>query len=171
MVVMDGVTSSSRNQSASVRCTGNGGSFEDIRITAVKIGSLTTFDNSGMPHTQGTGTPKAYFRAADAPISLTNANNTLAGGFVIGPGKWMFLAKAQVSGGPIGCQLRTISDYDRSELDPAGHIATAVVHTAAAGEFVHLDCMAPNATSMHPEIIRGAHVTGFLLGSLQNVGL
>ena len=177
MAVMDGVSSASRVRDAAVNCTGKSThptSISDqrgpLRITAVKLGTLVTYDSDGIPHGVGSGAPTAMFKT-EAAGSLVNATNMTLGFIDVGAGNWMAFAKAEFQGEEAACQLETASDFDRSEEHPWGDVAAQVVHVATSGETFRFRCVAPGATSSNPAQFRAIHLTAFRLGSLQNVAM
>jgi hypothetical protein len=174
MVVMDGVVSSSNPQVAKVDCTGRSEyppyyseqAVSDVRITAVKLGTLVTYDQDGYPHVQGSGTPKAVYRAFDAR-SLTNTATLIFGRLDLEAGRWMALAKA------VDARLDAGSDFDISVVSHTKYrdFPAEVVHQFASLGYVAFSFHAPYATSGDPVLIRAIHITAFKLGSLQNVAL
>jgi hypothetical protein len=182
MIVMDGVMSSSDPQVAKVVCTGrtewpdpffyDPQYVSDVRITAIKLGTLVTYDHDGYPHVQGSGTPKAVYRAFDAR-SLTNTATLILGRLDLEAGRWMTLAKAEADDTPVDATLDAGSDFDISVVDDTEFkdLPAEVVHQFASLGYVAFSFHAPDATTGDPVLIRAIHITAFKLGSLQNVAL
>jgi hypothetical protein len=147
--------------------------IRDVRISAVKLGTLTTFDKRGLAHAHGSGTPKAAFRAV-SERTLSSHQWMDVAWLDVGAGKWMVLAKAQVaSSSAVTCQLTAFPDYDQSATSAFSELALpfGVVHTFAAPGRVRLRCIAPELPIGDSELIRAIRLTAFQLGSLQNVPL
>jgi hypothetical protein len=181
VIVMDTAVWSTNNIKINVTCHGfqSAGDYttnefvRDVRISAVKLGTLTTFDNRGRAYDHGSGQPKAWFKAV-GPRYLSSRQWMDVAWLDVGAGKWMVLAKAQVaSGTAVTCQLTASSDYDQSATSTFSELALpfGVVHTFAAPGRVRLRCIAPDVATGDSELIRAIRLTAFQLGSLQNVPL
>ena len=146
-------------------------SVKNIRVTALKVGTLTMLDNG---HAFGTTVPKVRYATSQATFFSINSSWTPTNPLLdVAAGDWMFMAKANISGvAPlIACELRALPDYDRSAMGGNGDITMPfeLVHHFAASGSTRVYCQALSAT---PTPVAGTiHIAGFRLGSVTNVAL
>lgn len=193
VVDLQTATSLARGQSVKVTCevedmsTGHGGgAYElgasEIRITAVKLGTLVTFDADDDPVAHGSGLPKAYYESAPKQKLSTSLWSTVAH-VDLEPGRWMAFSRAQLGypaplsdwyfNGHLQCQLIAGSDYDQSHVEDGltPSLPLAVVHRFADDGRIRLSCSADDAKANDPAEITAIRITVFKLGSLSNVAL
>jgi hypothetical protein len=153
----------------------------DVRITAVKLGTLVTFDGDGNAITHGSGLPKAYFKKAPKYV-LSSAQPANVAWVDVEPGRWMAFSRAQLGSavsnpwyfhGHLQCQLIAVPDYDQSHVErrETPGLPLAVVHRFSEGGRVKLRCGADDAEPINPTAITAIRVIAFKLGSLQNLAL
>jgi len=146
-------------------------SVRNVRMTAVRVGTLTLLDSA---HSFGTATPRVRYATSQEvfyTISSSWAGTTPV--LDVAAGDWMFMAKANISGiAPlIACELRALPDYDRSAMGGNGDITMPfeLVHHFASAGSTRVYCQALSAT---PTPVAGTiHIAAFRLGSVTNVAL
>jgi hypothetical protein len=143
-----------------------------IRVTALSLGTLVTYDRYGNAVSLGTGTPKAL-HVAPAPRAITRQTWFPIASLDLSQGAWMVFAKAETSRGPINCQVDELSSFDQVALRDAyyGDIGLAVVHKYPYAAKTRFRCIAAGASSTNPAVIRSIKLTAFRLGSLTSVAI
>jgi hypothetical protein len=189
VVELESAVSLSRSQSVKITCAvesgaGGGGEYINVgnlRITAVKLGTLVTFDSRGNQVTHGSGLPKAYFRTAPKNV-LTNGSWSDVASLNLEAGRWMVFSRAQLASaqenpwywwGNLQCQLVASPDYDQSPIEgwETPGLPLAIVHQFDAPGPARLRCRADNADPLNSSAIDSIRVTALKLGSLVNVAL
>ena len=161
----------------SIACQGDGAynfqpRAQDIRITALGLGTLVSSDSYGNVEVLGSGTPKALHLAA-SPRAITRQTWFPIASLDLTQGAWMVLAKAEVDRGPVTCRVEALFDWDPVPLLDTyyGDIGLAVARRYTDPGKTRFRCLAPDASSSNAVVIRAIKLTAFSLGSLTRVAI
>ena len=156
---------------ARLRCTSNGATgadhVSDLRVSALKVGTLTRIVIGRSASTSGSGSPRVVSAARDASRTVPGDDIYHAIASIPVPsGSWVVLGKAQVRSGSSGdsvvdCELFAGSDIDDALLSVIGSADRAPVglttehHFTAAG---HASIACRSTASFHVSSVRLAAV-------------
>lgn len=176
-VSMDGVMTSSSEFNVTAKCQGNdidkngygSPAASNIRYSAVRIGTLTTFNGRGGQVTYGRGTPKLTFvKPKDTRVGEGEGYEQV-GSVSVSAGKWLFFGTLNTVSREATCQLRALPDYDQDDMGTYGFntLSLMTVHTFGASGKATLNCI---GTGFDVEI-SDMHIAALKLTTLQNVAL
>jgi hypothetical protein len=173
---VDGVVSSSSEFDVGMTCKGSeidaagSGSYGNptvlnVRVAALKLGTLVTFDRRGTAQSSGSGTPRLQFKTL--PGKSLPAGWTTLGSMDVASGRWLFLSNSHSSSAVLNCQLRPLPDYDQTYLGSGGtlNVPLIVAHKFLAPGAAGLRCAGGLAD------LSSIHIAALKAGTLQNVAL
>jgi hypothetical protein len=177
IAVMDGVGWSDYAQAAVAKCVTKSyqnvtpdQAVSNVRIAALKLGTVLAIDGYGNKTTHGSGVPFALYKTSLRFLATSAHTYTLAS-LVVSPGHWGLFSKADVVGGAVECQILTGFDYDRTSAWFEGDVISEVVRHAPSSEWINFQCQPWTATDQSAVSFDGIHVLALRAGSLTNVAL